>query len=393
MSITSRKAPTTFGGLKNAGGKSKLTPGEWAALMLAAGFPPDPRVIGEGLGVLNAESGFRVNPGGDGAHFGAWQEDSSFGSEADRLNPVKATQGAFNRWKSDGETFQSAWGKWESQQAGHNGAADWAQYKAVAEAAIGSGIGGIPRGGGINPLEPIEGAIGTVEDAGDFLTKLGELLFDWKSLGNLAAHAFAWFIKLLAKAIWDYVIAPMIHWTERAVSFYWVNFFGTGTERGSGFGYQLRNNAGGITVLFWSIGYAVLWSDGQSLTPTGAHESLLGQSVKSIDGLIARRKLIKPKQVKEKTPAKPEPTESKVPIQRKQTFSVMRKRPVSVHTEGRQRVSSKRQGFQPRPAPVPRPQRKKEGEAERIGEPLREQQQTKAKAQKPPKQSRSRVGA
>lgn len=351
MTINSRKAGASFGTVKNSSNSGNLGPAKWATLMLVAGFPPKSKVIAEGLGILNAESGFNANPGGDGAHFGAWQEDASFGSEADRLDPLKSTIAAYKRWKGDGESFYPAWGRWEKEQSGRNGADNWAQYVSIANAAIASGVGNFPRGNSANPLAPVESAIEGVESAEDFLAKVFHVLTDFHALGNLAAQAFAWFIRLVARAIWDYVIAPIVHWSERAVTFYWVNFFGSGTEQGSGFGYQLRNNAGAITILFWSMGYAILWSDGNSATPVPAHESLFGQGIKGIEGAIARRNLIKPAKVKEKTPAKPKPKESKVPIQRKQTFSVARKRPVSVHSEGRQRVRN--QGFQPRPVPRP----------------------------------------
>lgn len=388
MSIKSKKSGTQFHGLK--GTKAQPSPAEWAAIMLISGFPADPKVIAEGLGILNAESGFRINPGGDGAHFGAWQEDASFGSKQDRLDALKATQAAQRRWKADGESFYPAWGKWEKQQSGRNGADSWPQYKGIAEAAIKSGIGNIPNGSGINPLSPVESVIEGVESAEEFLQKALETLLDFRAMGNLAAQIFAWFLKLIAKAIWDYVIAPLVHWSERAVSFYWVNFFGTGTEQGSGIGYQLRNNAGAITILFWSIGYAVLWTDGSSASPVPSNESLLGQGVKGIEGAIARRNLTKPKDVKKKTPAKPDPKTSKVPIQRKQTFSVSRKRPVTVHSEGRQRVSSQRR-FQP--SPVPRPSQQRAEQKIILPPNVREKQRPKAQAPVPAKPGRPRVGA
>jgi hypothetical protein len=206
----------------------------------------------------------------------------------------------------------------------------------------------------------LSGSIGegveAAESAEEFLQRLGETLLDFRALGNLAAQAFAWFIKLVAKAIWDYVVAPLVHWSERAVSFYWINFFGSGTEQGSGFGYQLRNNAGAITILFWAMGYAILWSDGTSAAPVALHESLLGQAVKGVDGYVARRNLIKPSKVKEKTPPKPKPKESSVVIERENTFSVSRKRPVTVQSEGVTSDGSDRGGF--KPSPVPRPTKK-----------------------------------
>jgi hypothetical protein len=296
------------------------------------------------------------------------------------MNPVCATDWTIS---SKGSKNGTDWTPWESYTNG--------RYKQYLSGSSNPSLGEeIPLIGGA--IGDVEGAVGSViggaESAEQFLQQLAETLLDFRALGNLAAQASAWFIKLIAKAIWDYVIAPIVHWSERAVSFYWINFFGSGTERGSGFGYQLRNNAGAITILFWSMGYAILWSDGTSMTPVAAHESLLGQGVKGVEGAIARRNLIKPNKVKEKTPSKPIPKESKVPIQRKQTFTVARKRPVSVHTEGRQRASS--QGF--KPGPVPRPAKQKTtGEQKIILPPGIEQKERRQ--QHPAKPSRPRMGA
>jgi hypothetical protein len=402
------KGQTTFGTVKGAGKGGKLSPLEWASIMLMVGFPPDPRVIGEGLGTINAESGFNASskvPGNE--HMGAWAESSTFGSEADRLDPVKSTEAAYREWasqqkarKSKYGNFYAAWGRWEKEQSGTDGATNWMQYKGVASQAInGINLGQIgtkKNFSGVPGLEQAEelatGGVEGIESAEQFLQRMAETILDFRALGNLAAQAFAWFLKLIAKAIWDYVIAPVIHWSERAVSFYWVNFFGTGTEQGSGFGYQLRNNAGAVTIFFWSMGYAILWSDGSSASPVPAHESLFGQGVKQVEGAIARRNLTKPKDVKKKTPAKPKPKETKVPIERRQTFSVGRKRPVSVHSEGRNRASN--QGFKPRPIPRPT-QGKGQEQRQRLVLPpgvKPEQTQTQRPPERPAKPSRPRVG-
>lgn len=386
--LKSHKGSTTFGTVNTPSNARNITPKEWAALLLVAGFPPTPKVIAEGLGILNAESSLGTNMATSGAHIGPWAESSAFGSAASRLDPLKSTEAALKQWEADGKSFYPAWGRWEKEQSGRDGATDWPKYKQIAEEAVSSGVGNFPRGGGFNPLDPIETAVEGVESAEQFLQTVAETLLDFRALGNLAAKAMAWFIRLIARAIWDYVIAPLVHWSERAVSFYWINFFGSGTEQGSGFGYQLRNNAGAITILFWSMGYSILWSDGTSLSPVTAHESLLGQSVKGIEGAIARRNLIKPGKVKEKTPAKPTPKESKVKIERKQTFSVARKRPVSVHSEGRHRVSS--QGFKPRP--VPRPTKQKPEQKIILPPGTKTQKRPPEKNTRPAKQSGPRVG-
>jgi hypothetical protein len=129
------------GGLVPISGSGTHSPEEWGSEMLLFGFPSQSNVVAEGLGVLKAESNFNTNPGGDGAHFGAWQEDTSFGSVADRLNPRKSTEGAASRWRADGKSFYPAWGRWEAEQGGADGSKNTA-YMSVAEHLVKSGNAG-----------------------------------------------------------------------------------------------------------------------------------------------------------------------------------------------------------------------------------------------------------
>lgn len=367
MSIKSRKAGSQFGGISTGNTGPEL----FAQLIVKAcrqlGMTPTAKLVSEGLGTIDAEGGFtKTSWTSNPYHLGPWALGSSYGSAAERLDPWKSTLLAIEDRKKNG-SFWNSWWQWEEKQGEVETGQDRApKFLKLAEKAgaggsnpsLGEEIPGI--GGAVGAVEgAVGGVIGGVTSAEEFLQNLAETLLDFRRLGQLAAEAFSWMLRLLAKAIWDYVIAPLFHWGERAVSFYWINFFDTGTEQGSGFGYQLRNNAGTITILFWSIGYSVLWSDGTSVAPVAANETMLGQGVKSVDKFIARRNLIKPKDVKKKTPAKPKPTVSRVPIQKKQTYRVGRNRPVRVesHTEGRQRVGSRGQQ-QFNPAPVERPQEK-----------------------------------
>jgi hypothetical protein len=373
MSIQSRKAGTTFGTVNPAAGAAKQgTPEYFAQLIVKAAkelnMTPTVKLVSEGLGTIDAEGGFdgslwNSNP----AHPGPWGLGSSYGSYAERTDPYKSTYLAIRDRKENG-SYQNSWWQWEEKQGEiETGKVRAKKFVKIAEAA---GAGGsnpsfgeeIPLVGGL--IGTAEGAVSEVESAEEFLQQLAETLLDFRALGNLMAQAAAWFLKLIAKAIWDYVIAPVIHWSERAVSFYWVNFFGTGTETGSGFGYQLRNNAGAITILFWSMGYAILWTDGSSASPVASHESLFGQGVKNVEGAIARRNLVKPKDVKEKTPSKPTPKVSATPIEMRGTYSVARKRPVTVHSEGRQRVSN--QKLKARPVPRPTQQGPEQKQAQRL---------------------------
>lgn len=329
-------------------------------------------LIAQLLGTIDAEGGFDGSLwAGDGTHIGPLAMEPSYGSVAQRMNKVSAVRIALEHWKSDGETWVPGWWKWEEGETEGNGGQRAGKFHAIAaKAAAGASGGSNPSlgeeipiiGGAVGDVEgAVEGIIGGAVDATEFLGELAETLLDFRKLGQLAVEAFAWFLRLILKAIWDYVIAPLFHWTERAVIWYGDNFYGSGTETGSGFGAQIRANAGIITIAFWAIGYGVLWTDGESLSPSmgGAHNSMAGQAIKGIEGKIARRSLVKPDKVKEKTPDKPKPKASTVQIERAQTFSVGRKRPVSVTSTTNPDVgritnaSSQRQT--PAPAPIQRP--------------------------------------
>lgn len=363
MSIKSKKAAigsanrgTQFGHTNTLRGK--LTLEEWGWIMVACGFPRTSQVIAEGLATIDNESEGNSEAGKGTAHVGAWQESADFGPEADRLDPIKSTQLAYKYWKRDGETFRNTWTQWEVSRPGAPGAPGWEQYQSIAQkiavqlhpgTSITSVIpgpikqaletSGIPVSAGEAVAGAVTGGVssvvGGIESAEDFLTELAKTLLDFRSLGQLAAEAFSWFLRLILKAIWDYVIAPVFHWTERATVWYWENFFETGTERGSGVGYQLRQNGGIITISFWALGAGILWSDKPiGISPVAPQNTPLGRTIKGIEGKFARRNLTPPSKVKEKTPKKPKPKEATVAIERVGTYSVTRNRPVKVSGSG-----------------------------------------------------------
>lgn len=213
----------------------------------------------------------------------------------------------------------------------------------VYEAVGGSGIAGS------GPVEAVTGAVG---DTADFLGDAVSTLLNFRKMGELLAKISAWFLRLIARAIWDYVIAPVLHWNERAVSYYWSRFFGPNP----GDGFMLQNSAT-ITLSFWALGYGMLWSsvDPKVRAIAPPRETLLGRTVRSVEGQYARRHLVKPSQVKEKTPAKPEPKESKVEIVRTREFSAQRRRPVNIESRRGQHGSGPRRPIQQHQQP--RPQR------------------------------------
>lgn len=363
MGIRNKKAGTNFGSLQ-VKSKGQLSDDEWCRIMMSCGFPPVARVLAEGLAVLHNESGgvAGINLAPGNPHVGPWAEGTEGfpASEAARLDPISATKAAYSNWygnaKQSGSlygNFEQAWGQYEAQQGGKNVQAEYPNYIATATAAIKRtnggktptvGVKGEPEGKSFGESLPLVGGLvgdaenlvgGGVEDvesAANFLKEMAEVLLNFKKLGALAAQAVAWFLRLILKAIWDYVIAPLIHWNERAVSWYYNNFFGVGTEKGSGVGYFLRENAMIITAIFWGFGYAILWTDGESIRPTEAHETMLGKSVKTAEGKVARRSLIKPKDVDRETPNKPKAKTSTVQIEKTRELAVSRKRPVAVQS-------------------------------------------------------------
>lgn len=379
---TKKHGSSSFGSVNTA--KQGGTPEEFAEIaareILRLKLNPKIGVVtlvAQTLGTIEAEGGFDGSSwGGDGTHIGPFAMEPSYGTTAQRMNKVSATRIALEHWKSDGETWVPGWWKWETGEIEGNGGQRANKFQGIAAkavASVGNGGGGNPSlgeeipliGGAVGDVEgAVEGIVGGAVDAGEFLAEMAETLLDFRKLGQLAVEAFAWFLRLFLKALWDYVIAPIFHWTERAVMWYGENFYGSGVEQGSGFGAQLRANAGIVTIAFWAIGYGVLWTDGESLSPAiAANKSMAGQAVKGIEGKIARRNLVKPSKVKEKTPDKPKPKASTVQIERAQTFSVGRKRPVSVTSSsqpqvelGRNNTNGSSQRQTPAPAPVERPQ-------------------------------------
>lgn len=408
---------TTFGGVNTA--KQGGTPGEFSTILAteALRLKLNPKIgykklIAQALGIIEAENGFDGSAWfGQGAsgHIGPFAMSPAFGSVAERMNKVSASRIALESWKGAGESWYSGWTKWEGGETEGTGESRAPKFYRIAEEGLKragvSGYVGEPEGTLGEPKLPgqnlAEEVVSDAESVGEFLGELADTLFNFKKLGALAASAMAWFLKLILKAIWDYVIHPALNWVERATSWYWVNFFGEGVEPGSGVGYVLRSNAGIITIGFWALGYGALFTDGTSLSPVGkASHTLLGQGFKTAEGKVARRSLIKPSQVKEKTPDKPKPKVSTIPIERAQTFSVGRKRAVSVTsgsaatkvTEGRKsNGSSERQS-----APVARPQKQTQSSQQRRlilppGAVAETPAQIKAKATLTTKQSRTGV--
>lgn len=146
-------------------------------------------------------------------------------------------------------------------------------------------------------------------------------------IAELASDAFAWFIRLIWKALYKYVILPPWHATQRAVNYYMTVEMNDGTK-------VL------VTISFWATGWAILFGkidakrEGRTffgVSPFAkAHETPLGRTVQTGINTVKRGKLIKPKDVEDSTLTQPEPTISEVPITQTRAVSATRRRAVRV---------------------------------------------------------------
>lgn len=143
------------------------------------------------------------------------------------------------------------------------------------------------------------------------------------SIGDTLALIGIEIIKDLAIGIADYIIIPFWHWNQRAVSYYEQQELFKPTEHP----YSMFAAAG-----FWGFGYWLLWTDPDSgsLRAAPVRGSRLARHVRGLQSIPARRTLIKPRDVKERTPTKPKPHISRVTIRQTGTMGTHRPTPVRV---------------------------------------------------------------
>lgn len=179
----------------------------------------------------------------------------------------------------------------------------------------------------------VGGAGDIIGEAGDAVGSVGSLiqtLLDPKAFGTVFGKGMAFLLKTAGAGVWHYIVAPPWHWTQRAVVYYYEDIIST--DRGNNpknyFGY-----AGVVTIIFWSTGYAILWAraDERKLA-TSPRDSMLGRTLRAVEGTSVRRKLKSPEKVEEATKKKPEPSVSKVQVQETRKVSVSRRRPVTVRS-------------------------------------------------------------
>lgn len=181
--------------------------------------------------------------------------------------------------------------------------------------------GGIP-----GPGDVAGGALDVVDFVADFV---GTIL-DFRKLGELWAKSIVWLGRTFGGALWDYALGPAVHWNERAVFYYWETYYGSGSGRSRKRESVYYRNAGVVTLIFWSFGYAILWHRPDTKRAEQPRDTMLGQAVRSLNGQAARRHLTKPEKVQEKTPIKPTPKKSQATIVRTRELTTTRRRPVRV---------------------------------------------------------------
>jgi hypothetical protein len=127
--------------------------------------------------------------------------------------------------------------------------------------------------------------------------------------------------------IWDFVVAPTWHWNQRVVAYYWEDVL---AFKAKGNTYPFGWPA---TAVFWGAGYVLLFTDPDgNLKPVEVGKTHVAKHVRRLQAAPARRELIKPKHVQEKTPKKPKETVSRATVTHTGTLRTMRPRPVKVET-------------------------------------------------------------
>lgn len=190
-------------------------------------------------------------------------------------------------------------------------------------------------GGGVNipnPLSVVTGAVDVVDDAATAIVEFLRIVLSPKALGEFISKAVAYTLKLVFKAIWDFVIAPIVHWHQRAVMYYWEKTLLSRGDSGADSILDQPGVKGFVTFSFWATGYAIFWAkvDKERSLSTDPHRTALGSLIRGFGNTRARGRLVKPKDVKKKTPQKPTPQESSVNIVEQRRVAAERPRQVKV---------------------------------------------------------------
>lgn len=177
-------------------------------------------------------------------------------------------------------------------------------------------------------LDEVAAGLNAVDDAAGAVAQLVGTFLSPRKMGELWANITTFFLRLFFKSLWKYMFAPLWHWHQRAVVYYYREIMAD--RAGSSFYYR---SAAFTTTGFWAMGYAILWAradgDGNRFLAK-ATDTPLASFVKSTRSSTARRKLHKPADVEKETPTKPKPVKSSAQLDQVDTISVHRNRPVTV---------------------------------------------------------------
>lgn len=149
----------------------------------------------------------------------------------------------------------------------------------------------------------------------DILTSPVDTIGGW--LAGIALNL----VKDVAVGFVDIVILPAWHWNERVVDQYQKDMF---TDKS---GKQLL-----WTAAFWGGGYWLLFTDPNKpgLAPQPVRNSRIARHTRFAQSLPARKSLVKPKDVKGKTPKKPKEVTSRVTIEQTGKMATQRHQTVKV---------------------------------------------------------------
>jgi hypothetical protein len=190
-----------------------------------------------------------------------------------------------------------------------------------------AGAGAATSTGSTGAATPSGGSSGTPS----LLSVLGDLVSgDVSDLAANLAIMVATGIKDATVSIYDGIIAPTWHRNQDAV--YWYSTNVLFPSKTSTAGYKAWRTWP-ANAAFWGFGYGLLFTDPTtgSLKPVPPRQSRIARHVRGTQAIPARQALIKPKRVLEKTPKKPTPKTSRVPVRHVAALNTHRRgRPVTV---------------------------------------------------------------
>lgn len=205
----------------------------------------------------------------------------------------------------------------------------------------GNGTGGGGGGGASGAFTNVLGDAVNISIPGGGGIVGGAAISVFRSLAPIAGSVLSIIAKDMVMGIGDYVIIPIWHWNQRAVDYYLHTVLAS--PRDPRYAMAMP-----WTAVFWAAGYIILFTDpdAKDLKPAPAHRSHLAKHTRRLQSLPARRELIHPKKVKERTPKKPKERVSSVRVIHTNTVATSRPRIVKVHD------ASNRTGPRNTPAPT-----------------------------------------